>query len=323
MKSARGLSGFIMLLSLLPFAAAADTPRDLLMRMNEAANTLNYDGIFLHLDGQKIDTLRLIHRHHDGVSHERLYALNGIPREVIRDARRVWCFMPESKTGHTGLRSKKDTGFPGFMVRNLEGLEENYSFSVESEGRIADRQVKRLQILPRDTYRYGYELWSDKETGLLLKSVMIDSRGNSIEQYMFAQIRIGMDIPDEALLPMTSKEDLEWIEDTQPPTIATASESGWSFKSLPKGYKLVSVMKKMDPMKSNPVQHIILSDGLAGVSVFIEESDDFESMGKDSMEEMGAVHAYTTSMHGETVTVIGEVPAITVKSIGDALVRQQ
>jgi sigma-E factor negative regulatory protein RseB len=82
-------------------------------------------------------------------------------------------------------------------------------------------------------------------------------------------------------------------------------------------------MKKMDPMKSNPVQHIILSDGLAGVSVFIEESDDFESMGKDSMEEMGAVHAYTASMHGKTVTVIGEVPAITVKSIGDALVRQQ
>ena len=318
MKSVRFF--LVLLPVLLGQPALSDVPRDLLKRMNQAANTLNYDGIFLHLDGQKIDTLRVIHRYRNGSTYERLYALNGIPREVIRDAERVWCFMPEMNRGHTELRSSKDTGFPGFLVSNLDDLEKNYSFIIEDGDRIADRSVKRLKILPRDAYRYGYELWADTKSGLLLKSVLIDSNSKPVEQYMFAHISIGIDIPDEALEPMTSKEKLEWIEETEPPTITPANDSSWHFTELPEGYKLVSIMNKMDSMDNRPVQHMILSDGLAGVSVFIEKADD--SMGEAGMENMGAVHAFTTSKDGEMITVIGEVPALTVKSIGEALVRQ-
>ena len=150
---------FVVLFLLLPgIGLADDQAMSLLKRMNQAANTMNYDGIFIHVDDQRIDALRVIHKYQDGAVHERLYSLNGNPREVIRDAERVWCYMPEKNMGHSGLRSDKQTGFPGFMVTSLQDLAGNYLISAGGEDRIADRRAVRLKILPRDSYRYGYEL---------------------------------------------------------------------------------------------------------------------------------------------------------------------
>jgi sigma-E factor negative regulatory protein RseB len=289
---------------------------DLLKRMSQAATSLNYDGVFIHVDKQRIDTLRVIHKIDNGSVHERLYALNGNPREVIRDAERVWCFMPESKRGHMGLRSDRQTGFPGFMVSNLEALSAYYRFSLGEIDRVADRAARQLKILPGDAYRYGYELWADQETGLLLKSVLIDEHSNPVEQYMFASINIDIDIPAADLLPMTSKDELQWIDDKEPKMV-TVNDSIWTFSTLPAGYKLIKVMQRSMPMDRMEVQHMVLSDGLAGVSVFIEKT---KQPGVQSHhEQMGAVNAYARAIDDWLVTVIGEVPAETVKFIAENL----
>lgn len=301
-----------------PVSLADEKAMDFLMRMSNAASSLNYDGVFLHIDGQHVETLRVIHRSENSAVLERLYALNGNPREVIRDAEKVWCFMPESKMGHAGMRSDKKAGFPGFMVNNLDGLADNYLFSTGSVERIADRQATRLKILPQDGLRYGYELWGDLETGLLLKSVLIDVDSNVIEQYMFAIIDIGHAIPDSALQPMTSMDELEWMNDKSPPRNTPVSESAWKFSSLPDGYQLVNVMQRSLPMSNSQIEHMVLSDGLAGVSVFIQETENVPT--EESVQSMGAVNAYMRAFGGRLVTVIGEVPVAAVKAIGDALV---
>jgi sigma-E factor negative regulatory protein RseB len=300
---------------------ADEQAMDLLKRMNQAANTLNYDGIFIHVDDQRIDTLRVIHKYDNGTVHERLYSLNGNPREVIRDAERVWCYMPEKNLGHSGLRSDKQSGFPGFMVTSLQDLGGNYEISTGGEDRIADRKVVRLKILPRDSYRYGYELWADSETGLLLKSVLIDKNSKVIEQYMFAQIDIGNEIPESSLLPMTSKTDLEWIKESTPPKMQAFDDSRWQFSSLPAGYELVSIMQKPAASEDEQVEHMVLSDGLAGVSVFIEKAS--PAMPVSGSEKMGAVNAYIKISGEQMFTVIGEVPGDTVKQIAEALVNKQ
>ena len=230
---------------------------DFLKRMSQAATSLNYDGVFIHVDKQRIDTLRVIHKIQNGSVHERLYALNGNPREVIRDAEKVWCFMPESKMGHTGLRSDRQTGFPGFMVSNLEALSAYYQFSVGEIDRVADRTARQLKIPPGDAYRYGYELWADQKTGLLLKSVLIDKQSNPVEQYMFASINIDIEIPDADLLPMTSKDELQWIDDKEPKMV-TVKDSPWYFSTLPAGYKLIKVMQRSMPMERMEVQHMVI-----------------------------------------------------------------
>ncbi|MGB5307567.1 MAG: MucB/RseB C-terminal domain-containing protein [Arenicellales bacterium] len=316
-----GLQFFLLVGLLWGSLSWADSKNvDFLKRMNHAAGNLNYDGVFLHINGHSVDTLRVIHKADNNTILERLYALNGNPREVIRDAEKVLCFMPERKMGHAGLRSGKNTGFPGFMVNNLEALSNNYILTTGKVERIADRQATRLKILPRDDFRYGYELWGDSETGLLLKSVLIDVSSNVIEQYMFAFINIGGEISDSELQPMTSMDELEWHNDENPPSITPVSESAWQFASLPDGYQLVNVMQRFMPMSNSQIEHMVLSDGLAGVSVFIQQVDNPSS--EVSLQSMGAVNAYTRVFDDRLVTVIGEVPAAAVKMIGDALEKR-
>ncbi|MEA1888188.1 MAG: MucB/RseB C-terminal domain-containing protein [Pseudomonadota bacterium] len=307
-------------LAMVSCAQAQDQSMDLLKKMNQAVNSVNYDGVFLYVDEKHIHTLRVIHKIQDGSVRERLYALNGVPREVIRDAERVWCFMPEMKMGHAGLRSDKATGFPGFMVKNLAALVNNYQISTDGIDRIADRSVTRLQILPRDGLRYGYDLWADQETGLLLKSALIDNAENVIEQYMFALIEIGGDIPESALLPMTDNDALEWHSNKQPPVNTPVKDSQWQFSALPAGYRLVNIIQRSIPMDAEPFEHMILSDGLAGVSVFIEKMSNPAS--GTGLDQMGAVNSYTRVIDDYLITAIGEVPSATVKVIGDALVTR-
>ena len=173
---------FVLSVIWLPVSSADEQSIALLKRMNHAASNLDFDGVFIHVNGNRIETLRVIRKIQDGKVLERLYSLNGNPREVIRDAEKVWCFMPEKKMGHVGMRADKQTGFPGFMASNLDDLEQNYILSSGVFERVADRNAVRIQILPRDAYRYGYEMWADRETGLLLKSVLIDQQKNTIEQ---------------------------------------------------------------------------------------------------------------------------------------------
>ncbi len=306
-------------LAVMPYAWADDQSMDLLKKMNLAANSINYDGVFLHIDDKHIHTQRVIHKIQNGNVRERLYALNGVPREVIRDAEKVLCFMPVKKMGHAGFRSDKNAGFPGFMVKNLDLLAKNYIITTGGVDRIADREVTRLQILPRDGFRYGYDLWADQETGLLLKSVLIDNTGKSIEQYMFAMIEIGGDIPDSALLPMTKVTALEWHDNEKPPVNTPIKNTHWQFSSMPNGYRLVSIFQRSLPMETNKAEHLILSDGLAGVSIFIEKIEN--PVPEVGFDQMGAVNSYSRVINDYLITAIGEVPAAAIKVIGDALVR--
>ena len=137
---------------------------------------------------------------------------------------------------------------------------------------------------------------------------------------MFAFINFGGEISDSELQPMTSMDELEWHNDENPPSITPVSESAWKFGSLPDGYKLVNVMQRFMPMSNTQIEHMVLSDGLAGVSVFIQQADNPSS--EVSLQSMGAVNAYTRVADDRLVTVIGEVPAAAVKMIGDALVKR-
>jgi sigma-E factor negative regulatory protein RseB len=292
-----------------------------LMRMNEAANSLDYDGIYVHVNDNHIDSLRIVHKIKPEGVYERLYALNGIPREVIRDPQRVWCFIPDKSMGVLGARPGKDSGFPGFMVSKIEQLTDHYNLSVDGHDRIADRDATRIRILPQDALRYGYDLWADNETGLLLKTQLVDNSGVPVEQYLFVLLNIGSSIPDSALEPMTPKSELVWHQDKQPPRTTAIKESTWDIAKLPAGYRIIKMVHRWMPMEDNAVEQIVLSDGLGAVSVFIEPASGGDM--SPSLDSMGAVSAFSQNRDGWQVTVIGEVPPETVQLIGEGLVRRQ
>ena len=300
-----------------PLAQAAD-PQTLLTRMQQAAGKLNYDGIFVYQHGDQLESLRIIHKISDGIMRERLISLNGASREISRTGNEVRCYLPDENAVMIEHRRADSRNFPALLPDSLSVLKKNYEISVGGNGRVAGRIALAAQINPRDAYRYGYRLWADKATGLLLKASLIDGDGDVIEQYMFTQISIGKDIPESDL----SARHLAKATTAAPrpnDALPQASTKSWGASQLPAGYTLSARMQRKLPARRQPVEHLVYTDGLAVVSVFIEPVND-ATAALSGLTHMGAVHAFGKVLDGHQITVLGEAPAKTVDMIGASVV---
>ncbi len=298
-----------------------------LMKMNDAARMLNYDGVFVYVHGANVEVMRVVHRSDGGSARERIYSLNGVPREIIRDANQVWCYIPDKRIGVHEYRQTSHQNFPHILPNQINELGRNYHISLDQQGRVADRTVQRVLVQPKDDYRYGYDLWIDRETGLLLEAVLLDTDALPIERYMFTNITIDQDIPDSALTPLTAKQDLVWFGADKPGTanlpVPPLEPGDWEVQQVPAGFTLSKRMKRMSPMRKRVTEHLVYSDGLAAVSVFIDRLPDPEEGQINGLSRMGAIHAFGKILDGYQVTVVGEVPAKTVNLIGMSVIRRK
>lgn len=315
------LSAFLLLATFSFHTVRADDGSDWLMKINSAARDLNYAGTFVFVENKRVETMRVIHATRAGVMRQRLYALNGEPREVIRDAEQIWCYVPDKKLGVHEYRQVSKQGFPNLLPQDLEHVSQYYDLQPGRIGRVAGRQVQQIMIVPKDPYRYGYDLWADISTGLLLKAVLLNSAQEPLEQYLFVEVDIGGDISDEELNPMTPANELVWYGDAKGDAsnnnqTGDMPESNWVVENLPDGFILSRKIKRLSPMREKMIEHYVYSDGLASVSVFVEQIDDESKMRVQGINKMGAVHAFGREIEGHQVTVVGEVPAQTVDLIG-------
>jgi sigma-E factor negative regulatory protein RseB len=307
----------ILGLSLLAPAAHADQPEHRwLAKINNAADTLSYEGVFVYLHDGRMEAMRVVRAVEGSDAKERLYSLNGEAREIVRDHEQVWCYLPDRKIGVHEYRKAVNASFPSLLPDDISGLEENYEMSLGKQARIADRPTQLIAVVPRDEYRYGYHLWADLQTGLLLKADLVDTDGEVIEQYMFTQVKIGAPIAAESLKPRTPKGALVWHGEQVMPGGAPAAAEGWTVTNVPNGYRLTTSIMRMIPMRKAPVQHLVYSDGLSTVSVFIEKLSADGPRPMDGLSRMGAVHAFGNVVDGYQITVVGEVPAATVDLLG-------
>ncbi|NKB64700.1 MAG: hypothetical protein GKR95_22140 [Gammaproteobacteria bacterium] len=295
---------------------------DWLMKINGAAAEVNFSGIFVYTHEGKVEVMQVTRRVDDGMMQERLYALNGEAREIIRDMSRVWCYIPDQNVGVHDYRQISESGFPRIVPGDFDKLSKNYTFSEGGYERIADRRAHQINVIPKDPYRYGYVLWADEESGLLLRSDLVDHSGNIIEQYMFVDVEIGIDIPDSALQAVSNKDQLEWFGNANPPISAPSTSSSWLIGQVPGGFQLSKHIRRMSPMEAEEVEHLVYTDGLSTISVFIKEA----RVGQSSMKgllKMGAVHAYRNTIEHYRVTVMGEVPAQTVQFVSQGISYKQ
>jgi sigma-E factor negative regulatory protein RseB len=179
--------------------------------------------------------------------------------------------------------------------------------------RIAGRPAQQLGIQPRDRYRYGYRLWADVDTGLLLKADLMGDKGTPLEQFMFTHIRVGS-VPAAALEPENPGKGMVWYRESGG-TARPEPASSWAAARLPGGFRLTRQVWRMVAMRQKKVEHLVYSDGLATVSVFVEPLGPDAKSGIEGPSQMGAVHAYVTRADGHQVTAVGEVPAETVAQI--------
>jgi sigma-E factor negative regulatory protein RseB len=307
------------LLGLLSSAVAwADDPRDWLSRMNEALTSRNYDGVFVHLHGGRAETMRIVHRVQDGRVMERLVSLDGSGREFIRTGAEVACYLPDQRRVVVERRPDE-----AMLLGNLPRFDEEtlsfYDLRHEKRTRLMGRETRVIAVLPRDEFRYGYRIWIDERTSMPLKTQLCDARGKVIEQMQFASLTLPARIADAEFEPDVSTEGFEWVRQSSPRAASVAGRSSglpWRVRELPPGFRMTLRASQDIPGAPGPVEHLVFSDGLASVSVFVESRPPEPAM--KGPAKVGASSAFTTEVDGHQVTAVGEVPPQTVRSIANS-----
>ena len=309
---------FAFLLLWLGQAIAGNTTSDWLVKMNNAAQSLSYDGIFVYSHDGQIEIMRVIHKVDTGGVRERLYSLNGAAREIIRNEKEVWCYLPDQKMGVHEYRQSSERNFPSILPDNVEQLSRFYDIKMGDRGRIADRFTQQISIKPKDNHRYGYNLWTDVDSGLLLKAELLDIEGAVIERHMFASVTIGQAVSAEDLKPNTPEQKLVWFGKQKSPVPEQSSPLNWVINKTPEGFTQSQRIRRLSPSRKQVVEHFVFTDGLATVSIFIEKSSD-KSKALHGLSRMGAIHAFGTMVDEYQVTVVGEVPGTTVSLMGNSV----
>lgn len=286
-------------------------------RMVTAARTLNYDATFVYHHGGMMDQMRIIHRYAEGSERERLVTLSGSTREVLRDDSRVTCIIPDSQSVVVG--KSRPQALYGSSVLTASGYDAHYRLSLAGKTRVAGRTAELIKIEPKDKFRYGYRLWVDEESGLLLRSELVSESGATLESIVYTSLKTPKQIPDELLEPEIDGNGFSWYTSTEPESAQNRS-SVWRTEWLPPGFTMRDRESAPMPTGRMPVEHLVYGDGLASLSVYIEALDT-SAMPLEGGSRMGAMSAYGRMVGKYQVTVVGEVPAATVQAVGRAIAK--
>jgi sigma-E factor negative regulatory protein RseB len=320
------------LLSTVPQSArGADDPRAWLERMNKALATRNYDGTFFHISGGRVETMRIVHRVRSGRVTERLQSLDGSGREFVRANDELTCYLPDQ---HTVLvEPRQDRGpFLGSLPQFDATVSDFYRIEALPDTHILGRPARVIAVNPKDQFRFGYRLWLDEKTAMPLKTQLCDSRGQVIEQIFFARLDMPESIPDSDLAPTVHTDGMRWVRQGASADNASAALAAYRASQLPPGFRLTVQGAQTIGGATAPASHLVYSDGLATVSVFIEQSssDSGAASALDSQAQapqapmqglarVGSGYAFSTVVQGHQVTAVGEVPAQTVEFIAHSV----
>lgn len=310
-------------------ASGADDPREWLERMNKALATRNYDGTFFHISGGRVETMRIVHRVRSGRVSERLQSLDGSGREFVRANGELTCYLPDQ---HTVLvEPRQDQGpFLGSLPQFDSTVNDFYRIEALPPTHILGRPTKVIAVNPKDQFRFGYRLWLDESTAMPLKTQLCDSRGQVIEQIFFARLDMPENIPDSDLAPTVHTDGMRWVRQGPSQDSASSALAAYRASQLPPGFRLTVQGAQTLGGASAPASHLVYSDGLATVSVFVEEQKtqvSGEAAAPNSppqppmqgLARVGSGYAFSTVVQGHQVTAVGEVPAQTVEFIAHSV----
>jgi sigma-E factor negative regulatory protein RseB len=293
---------------------AQENARQWLDGMSNALQSLNYDGTFVYLHDGKLESMRIVHQASEQGEQERLVSLTGSPREVLRDNKAVTCIMADSKSVTVG-QSRPRPPFP-MVPDDLDRLSRYYRLQELGEDRIAGHMTRVITITPKDRFRYGYRFWIDTGNYMLLKSDLTDVDGVAIEQVMFTRLDVSDQLSAVALQPSLTGDGYNWTRqgDGSLNTAARQGSPGWIVKRLPVGFQMTDFQRKRMRRGGASAEHMVFSDGLATLSVYIEKVKS-EAEAFLGLSSMGAMNAFGAVVDGYQVTVVGEVPPATVQMV--------
>lgn len=310
------------------FAANAEannqaSPQHWLQRMDQAFELHNYDGSFSYFTGADLASLRVVHMVIDGVQRERLVHLNGAPREIVRHGEDVSCIVMPGDDLLDMEVSMPAGPFARAYVRQFDNIADSYSLSFFGTDRVAGRSAIRVAVIPKDDHRFGYRLWLDEDTALLLRSELIDSKGKRLEIFQFTNITVGEAVQAEALEPQTDATGMvsHLTLATNRPVSKTAPEVRWHADWLPPGFVMAASEERRKNSNLTPVSTSVYSDGVAAFSVFVESmpADGASTMVSRKGGTVAVTYLLGKGDAKHLVTVVGELPTATARRIAKSI----
>ena len=336
------------------FAASAaesvETPAEWLDTMDAAFRDLDYDGVFSYYtanraqqavvaNARRVDageralgfggfgvgyrtaarlaTFRVVHKVVDGVERERVVHLDGPPREILRTGQDVTCVL-EPGDSLLSLESVASTPYARVFARRFENMSDNYAVAVNGRGRVAARPAVLLSVAPKDHDRFGYRLWLDEATGLLLRSELHDADGANLEILQFTSLRVGDDVAEADLEPALAGGVVRHLSRPAQADAGERPRSDWFVRWVPRGFRMTGAhARRRAEQGVGTLSTLVFSDGLAAFSVFIEAMP--QGGAGSVVSRRGATVVLTHPAAGgageHLVTVVGEVPVATARRI--------
>lgn len=312
--------------------ATSPTPpsevRAWLLRIHDAASRRNFQGTFVVSGGGNVASARIAHFCEGPNQYERIESLDGRQRRVYRHNDVVHTVWPVSHVAMIEQRGMLSS-FPALLQAGDDGIADWYEVRAEGSERVAGHEANVLAIRARDGLRYGYRLWADRASGLLLRAEVVGERGDILETSAFSDVVIGIrPQPESVLSAMRRLDGYRVVRPVLTPTRLEAE--GWTMRQVAPGFRPVSCVSRQIEAPSDvagevaapPVIQSIYSDGLTYVSVFIEPF----RPARHSKPMFAAIGATSTlaQRHGDWwVTVIGDTPPATLRLFAAALERRK
>lgn len=306
---------------------AAPAPTDLrgwMQRLQQAGATLNYRGTLVSTAGGVVSSSRVVHYCEGKQSYERVDALDGEARQVLRHNELTQTMWPRSRVAVIE-RWLAMPEFPALPPASGSRAQESYDLQLLGSERVAGHAAQVLMLKPRDAHRFAQRLWAEQQTGLLLRADMLGPGGEPLESASFSEVAIGGRANPEAVLHAMRR--LDGYRVVKPQVVRTQLDAeGWTLARPVPGFQLVGCMRKelsplTEPLGNGSALMAVFSDGLTHVSVFVEPYD--PQRHKPVATSLGATHTVMTRAGDWWITAIGDVPMATVQLFSTALERRR
>ncbi|MBC7377382.1 MAG: MucB/RseB C-terminal domain-containing protein [Burkholderiaceae bacterium] len=305
---------------------------DWLLRMHEASRKSAYIGTFVVSSASgSMSSARIWHVCDGDKQIERVESLTGAPRTTFRRNDQVITFMPEVRVAR--LEKRESLGlFPNLLKSSDSSIPEFYTARQAGADRVAGFDTDVIQVQPKDALRFGYRIWSEKKSGLVVKLQTLDVDGHVLEQSAFSELQLDAPVRMDKLSRMMSNTDGYKVVESAELVKTTPLAEGWDLKSTVPGFKPMSCFKRpsgggqTSAGAPDSTMQWIFSDGLASVSLFVEAYDR-QRHGQEAMLSSGATQTLTRRLSDKSgewwVTAVGEVPPQTLKAFAQSLERRR
>lgn len=297
---------------------------DWLLRMHEASKLRSYVGTFVVLSNNgSMSSARIWHACEGDQQVERVESLTGPPRSTFRRNSEVVTFLPEQRIARTEKRESLGL-FPNLIKSSDSSIPEFYGARRLGGDRVAGFATDVVLLAPKDNLRYGYRIWSERRSGLVVKLQTLDPDGVVLEQAAFSELQLDAPVRMDKLNQMMAATD-GWRIEKAETFKTTAGAEGWQLKAAVAGFKPINCYKRpggASVSASDGAMHWIFSDGLAAVSLFVEPYDS-KRHGQEGITSSGATQTLTRRIQDWWLTAVGEVPSQTLKAFAQNLERRK